>query len=289
MKFIQVIRVISFLALSQLPVEASSQVRVVGQRVNLRAKPELSAEVTGQVNRGDRLTVKSMTPEWVEVVPPESVKFWVHRDFIEENLIVPPRLNVRAGPGVNYSVVAVLERDTRVKAISDFGEWVSIAPPDSASLWVSRELVEVIQPERPRPTPAPAPPIAPPMQVVKPPPPPPPPPPRPAPPVPVPPPPPPAEPPKDLDLIPLAGQGAQVERTGSLRLAGFVIGRPSRYRLTRQQGHTLETICYVRGNESQLQTLLGRELSIKGHEYWVQGVRHPVLVPQQIMLLPQAQ
>jgi hypothetical protein len=63
-----------------------------------------------------------------------------------------------------------------------------------------------------------------------------------------------------------------------------VIGRPSRYRLTRSQGHTHETVCYVKGNEAQLQSLLGKSLMIKGREYWVQGVRHPVLVPEQIIL-----
>ena len=260
-------------------VEAADEARVIGNRVNLRARPDLQAEVVGQVNRGDRLTVKSMTEEWVEIAPPSAIEFWVHRDFIDENEVASPRLNVRAGPGINYSVVTTLERGDRVTPTGEFTEWLSIEPPPSASIWITRDLVEPIIPEPPpRPAPAPRPTPEPKPE-------PPPPEPKPAPPPPVVHRPPPA-PPRDLDLIPLEGQGEHVERTGTLRPAGFVFGRPSRYRLTRSRGHRIETICYVKGNEAQLQSLLGHQLVIHGYEYWVQGARYPVLVPDQIVLQP---
>lgn len=279
--------ILTVLMLALPAVEAANEVRVIGNRVNLRAKPDLQTEVVGQVNRGDRLTVKSMTDEWVEVAPPSSIQFWVHSDFIDGDEVAPPRLNVRAGPGINYSVVAVIERGQRVRPTGEFAEWLSIEPPSAASIWITRELVEEIRPPpvrpvipprpRPEPTPMPPPRETPPRE----------PPPRaePAPPVvhrPAP------EPPRDLDLIPLEGQGEQVERAGTLRPAGFVFGRPSRYRLTRQRGHSVETLCYVKGNEAQLQSLLGHDLVITGHEYWVQGARYPVLVPEQIVLKPPA-
>lgn len=261
-----------------LVAEAANEVRVVGNRVNLRAKPDLQTEVVGQANRGDLLTVKSMTEEWVEVVPPQSIEFWVHRDFVEAGEVASPRLNVRAGPGINYSVVATLERGTRVHQRGEFVEWLSIEPPSSASIWITRELVEAVQPA---PAPRPAPPARPePARKPEPPP-------R-EPVAPVVYHPPPSPPPSDLDLIPLEGQGERVERTGTLRPAGFVFGRPSRYRLTRQRGHSIETICYVKGNEAQLQSLLGHQLEISGQEYWVQGARYPVLLPEQIVLKPPA-
>lgn len=267
---------LTVLMLALPAVEAADEVRVLGNRVNLRAKPDLQTEVVGQVNRGDRLKVKSITEEWVEVAPPPSIQFWVHRDFVDGNEVAPPRLNVRAGPGINYSVVAVIERGDRVQPTGEFAEWISIEPPPSASIWITRELVEEIRPPpvrpvmtpRPRPEPRPAPPprVEPPVTpVVH----------RPAP-----------VPPRDLDLIPLEGQGEPVERAGTLRPAGFVFGRPSRYRLTQRRGHSIDTLCYVKGNNAQLQSLLGHELVITGYEYWVQGARYPVLVPDQIVLKP---
>ena len=253
--------------------------RVVGNRVNLRAEPELRSEVVGQVMRNDRLQVVSVTDEWVEVRPPDEVKFWVHSDFVDGDEVSAPRLNVRAGPGINHAVMARLERGDRIVRRETFAEWLAIAPPDHASVWIASEFVErevpapkeAARPEdalpSPPPTPTPPPeapaPAAPPPPTVA----------RPAPP-----------PPPDLDLIPLEGQGEWIELEGTLRPAGLVRGRPSRYRLTRTRGPMIETMCYVKGDETQLQALLGRSLRIRGRQYWVQGARYPVLVADAMVL-----
>ncbi len=270
----------------------ADQVRVAGTRVNLRAQAGLDAEVVGQVERGELLTSVSSHDEWVEVLPPPHVVFWVHGDFIEDGLVIGSRLNVRSGPGVNYAILATLERGDSITARDTFAEWVSIAPPSDATLWIASDLVLPVRPEPPpepvveeaprrqevvrtptpverpdrdlRPVePAPRPAVLPPVVERTPPP-----------------------PPEDLQLIPLDGQGERVEREGVLRPAGFVFGRPSRYRLTRSRGHLIETTAYVRGNEAQLQSLLGHDVRIEGVEYWVQGARYPVLVPEQIILIP---
>jgi SH3-like domain-containing protein len=262
---------------------AAETARVIGNRVNLRARPDLRAEVLGQAERNDVFTVKSIGPEWVEIEPPDAVEAWVHGEFVEAGEVIAPQLNVRSGPGINHTVINQLERGDRVTTRDSFAEWISIAPPDGSSVWIARDFVEILRPDPPPPPPPPPP-------VIEPPPPPPPPPPvpepeplRPVPPAPV------VErpvppPPVDLKLIPLEGQGALVERAGVLRPAGFFFGRPSRYRLTRERGHTIETICYVKGNEPQLQSLLGQHLVVTGREYWVQGARHSVLLPDQIIL-----
>lgn len=270
---------------------AAEEVRVIGSRVNLRARPDTHAEVIGQVERGDRLFAKSTTDQWVEVTPPVETEFWVHGDFVEGNVVVGSRLNVRAGPSVNFAVVALLERGDEIESIGEFNDWLSIRPPPGASVWISRDYVEAVAPEptekdmsadisaapseewgeptivadpaevadpdpvEPQPVPSP---------VIE----------RPAP-----------EPPSDLALIPLEGQGEAIQVEGVLRPAGFVFGRPSRYRLTHQRGNTIETIAYIRGNQTQLQSLLGHELRIDGHRYWVQGARHPVIVPERMILV----
>lgn len=275
----------------------TTPVRVTGQRVNLRAKADLQSEVVGQVGDGDVLSVKSFQDEWVEVVPPESVDLWVYREFVQDNKVAGTKLYVRAGPGINYTVVGMLGRDEKISPRGEFGEWIRIAPPASCSLWVSRAYLEGGAPEKARPPPTPpeavsplapsaAKPAEPPVVTVAP---------RPVAPVvrapaeapatvaapprkvsgPV--------PPADLQLIPLEGQGHSVQREGVLRLAGFVIGRPSRFRLVQYIGSRIETICYVRGNNAQLTELLGQRLLVRGNEYWVRGVRHPVVIPEQIV------
>jgi uncharacterized protein YgiM (DUF1202 family) len=282
--------------------EQATPVKVSGERVNLRARPDPNAEVVGQVSRNQILTAKSFQDEWVEVAAPDSVDVWVHKEFVANNRVSADRLYVRGGPGINWQSVGQMVRDEPIVVRGEFGEWFKIAPPPNCSLWVSRKYIEVMQPEKK----APSPPAEEPLSArattkptpeqtasaAKP---------SPAPRVPreeqvvvvasptvapsvepvagatAPPPPP------DLTLIPLDGQGRAVQREGTLRLAGFVIGRPSRYRLVQQDGNRIQTLCYVRGNNSQLASLLGRRVLIRGREYWVRGVKDSVLIPEEIV------
>ena len=88
--------------------------KIIAEHVNLRAKPESTAEVVGQAASGDVLSVKSVATDWIEVSPPDSVELWVHKDFIADGKSSVAKLNVRAGPGVNYNIVGNLDKGEAV-------------------------------------------------------------------------------------------------------------------------------------------------------------------------------
>ena len=273
--------------------------RVLKDDVNLRARPIMTAEVVGQVATGDLLVVRVVEPEWVEVVPPTNVDVWVHSELVKDGAITSDRTKVRSGPGINYNSVGQLSKQDRVEVRGVKGEWVRIAPPPSSSLWVSRTLVEVKEPKQPEPAqpvevaavteapmampppqaplqaapdlaaavpeavaqpPSPAPEPAKPVEKIPP-------------------------PPADLNLIPVQGQGQVREFAGTLRLTAYLIRSPSDYRLVGydEDGRS-HTICYVRGNGAQLRDLLGREMKVTGHTYWVTGKEHPVVKIDRIIL-----
>jgi len=272
---------------------------IAGDRVNLRARPTLQAEVVGQVNDGDRIVVRSFSNEWVEVAPPAGIEFCVHRDFVKDGRVQVSKLQVRAGPGINYSKVGMMVKGDAVKVIGEFGEWLKIAPPPGCSLWVTRSMVKLPEPKpvvaaKPAvvaaatsavvvaagPKPVAVPPSVPPAVPA---------PVRPAVPAPVAPPPAVASvapaaavayTPDDLRLAPVDNQGAVVMREGRVRTTVLVLGRPSRYHLVDEAGG--ETVCYLRGNDAQLRTFVDRRLRIRGRQFWVQGNRHPVVVVDQI-------
>jgi len=85
-----------------------------------------------------------------------------------------------------------------------------------------------------------------------------------------------------LKLVPLEGQGRLAQYQGELKPAPFMFGRPSKFRITRRQGNQIHTMCYVRGNTRQLESLLNEHLIVRGREYWVQGVKVPVVVLDRI-------
>lgn len=274
------------------------QARVKSDRVNMRAKPDGAGEVVAQATLDERLRVRAVEPEWVQVSPPDRVDLWVHKDFVKDGLSVGEKVNVRAGAGINFSVVGQYTRGERVEVRGQFGEWLKVAPSNSA-LWVSRDLVDLLYPARMI-EPAPAPLVDAPLPAQ----------PLPAGPlnqaggetdlgpvsqsptmvqplespsaVPSSPDNRAAEPPRDLNLVPLEGQGRLVQYEGELKPSPFMFGRPSKFRITRRSANQIHTLCFVRGNTRQLESLLNQRLVVRGREYWVQGVRQPVLVLERI-------
>jgi uncharacterized protein YgiM (DUF1202 family) len=294
------------------PAAAATRARVSADNVNLRADQSLKSEVVGQVNEGDELPVVAISGKWVEIKPPEQISFWVHRDFVSGGEVKARNLRVRAGPGINYTIVGSLKRGDKVQPRGEFGDWLKIVPPSGTTLWVSRKLVEIVRPSQPQPhrvrrtvrlpvssvrqaqiasatqqtvhatTGRIPPPRAtarsaekttpettsqpPPRRIA---------------------------PPRASDLkpewklIPLEGQGKSVEREGILRKFGFLSSRPTRFRLISTEGTHVETLCYIRGNEAQLQEYTDQPLRIKGREYWIRGCDYAILVVDQVVPLLQ--
>lgn len=142
---------------------------ITRDRVNVRGKPSVFSEVLTQFNKGDKVkivdTVKIEKPkegdlsDWVKIQLPSNVPVYVHSAYINTNLmtVIPNRLNLRAGPGEEYSVLGVLEKGTLVKIIDTKGAWYQIETPTNACGYVAAEFVEkqaaiVKQPEAAEPT-----------------------------------------------------------------------------------------------------------------------------------------
>jgi hypothetical protein len=77
--------------------------------------------------------------QWAKIALPASTHVWVHTSFIDTatKTVVPKRLNLRAGPGENFSVLGVIEHGTAVKEITTKGAWTQIEPPETACGFVA--------------------------------------------------------------------------------------------------------------------------------------------------------
>ena len=284
------------------------KIKVLKNNVNLRAKPVATSEVVGQLTEGTILSARTLDKDWVELVPPLQVDGWVLTEYVKEGAIQSKqKVNVRSGPGINYSIMGQLNQGDTVEQRGAHQEWAKIAPPNSCSVWVSRSMVLVLsdKPEAPvkaethepaavaavRPTPGkpamdpaakapiPEPTVA--LQPTLPP---------------LPPAsaptlavdvltPPHPEPPVDLDLVPTPGQGQAKEFTGVLRPKEFLFRSPSPFRLVvYDSDQRPTTLCFIKGNSAQLNGLMNRTMTIIGREYWVKAQKFPVLVPERIVL-----
>jgi SH3-like domain-containing protein len=124
---------------------AAERMRVTGNRVNLRSLPGFeNSEVVGQADYGEMVNAVEKGDEWVGVEPPARVSYWVNKLYVVQpgNVVGANRLNVRAGPSLNYNVVATLERGTPVKVKEEMGDWLRIGAPAGTLVWIYRDFVE---------------------------------------------------------------------------------------------------------------------------------------------------
>jgi SH3-like domain-containing protein len=251
---------------------AARKVRVTGDRVSLRAAPDLDGYVLDRAMRGDELVYLAETNGWTAVVPPETLDFWVAAEYVQDGVVQPELLNVRSGPSLNYAKVGELAGGDKVALRGEFNSWLKIAPPAGSRVWISGDYVEYIAP--PEPVKEPDPPLAanpesgtPPdtapvndQEIV----------------------------PKQEELPPLMlvldktrQQGVEVEIPGVLRRAN-----PGLYQLVLVADGYEEPICLVRGQEAQMERYLNRTMLIKGKRYWAKDVDLPVVQPELIHLDP---
>ncbi|MDH3345947.1 MAG: SH3 domain-containing protein [Kiritimatiellaceae bacterium] len=247
-------------------------VKVTGNRVNLREAPQLNALLLGQAMSGDLLTlVDSSHKEWFGVVPPETVPLWVSGEYIQNNNVIPELLNVRSGPSFKHGVVGILHRDDRVIIRGKKDGWLQIAPTARTTVWVSRKYSEIIGAVG-EPTPvihikaAPEPKAA----IVQ------------------------STPKKNavtefakketdlscsLTLNPNKPQGEKKHLTGILKKSGEKL-----FKLVDINANN-HTLCYVRGNLKQMNSMKGKPVAITGESFWVASMNVPIVKPVKIQLL----
>jgi len=90
---------------------------------------------------------------------------------------------------------------------------------------------------------------------------------------------------EDLDLANFPHQGKSVQVEGEVRNAPFLSASPSRYRLLDYDDRVLEMVCHLHGDSSVLRQFVGKGVSIRGREYWVENSDMPVVVVGEIIPL----
>ena len=261
------------------------------QKVNVRAGAGINFNIVGQLSQGEKVEVRGTHAEWIKIAPLPACSLWISRSLVSE---VP----------LTYVEPAKLEQ-AKTEPVKP---WSPMAPPASA------EALRAGRPEAGKPMPASAVAIVPPSKPE----------PEVKPPIPSPEParnathPPtsldevlragsvaggPVEPvapvlapapaqtgvfstPPGLDLVSTTGQGRWCEVEGLLRPKDFFFRAPSDFRLVTGEGgdRNSVTICFVKGNQAQLEALMYRHLVVSGREYWVKRQKYPVLVPERIVV-----
>ncbi|MEO5803745.1 MAG: SH3 domain-containing protein [Verrucomicrobiota bacterium] len=135
---------------------------------NVRGKPAFIGEVITKLKKGESVTLleeitlaktkKDEPARWFKIAMPTNTPVWVNASFVDPTAktVAPKKLQVRAGPGENFSVVGTLKKGDVVKEIRTVNDWIEIETPADTYAFVAADLIERTSPTAPV-TPDPAP------------------------------------------------------------------------------------------------------------------------------------
>jgi uncharacterized protein YgiM (DUF1202 family) len=114
--------------------------------VNVRAGYDTNFEILTQMDKGDKVIVNGESGGWYSIKPPLNTSCYVSADLVQikdgEGLIRGSNVNVRAGSGLQFTVLGQLNKDDSVTIRSVEKNWVRIGAPVNCKVWVKSEFVD---------------------------------------------------------------------------------------------------------------------------------------------------
>lgn len=126
--------------------------------INVRGQASFKGEIITHLAKGETVTVldqinlrkhKAGEPaQWAKIAFPTNAYAWVNTKYIDavNKTVLPKKLNLRAGPGENFSVVGLIERGTPVTEVSNKGNWIQIEAPANAYAFVAATYLKQAAP-----------------------------------------------------------------------------------------------------------------------------------------------
>ena len=121
--------------------------------VNVRGQAIINSEIVAHLQKNQAITIleaitlkkpKQDEPaNWYRILLPTNSAVWVNSLFIDaaSATVKGTRLNLRAGPGEEYSILGRLEKGAAIKQLEAKGDWLKIEPPTNAFGFVAAHLV----------------------------------------------------------------------------------------------------------------------------------------------------
>ena len=127
---------------------------VAANHVNVRGQAKLKSEIITRMTNGEAVTVieevalKRSGPDepsvWAKIVLPEKARAWVNASYLDSatKTVTAKKLNLRGGPGENYSILGTLQKGDVVKEVETRDKWVAIEPPPGAYAFIAAQYLK---------------------------------------------------------------------------------------------------------------------------------------------------
>ena len=119
---------------------------VTGANVNVRAGQSRNFEKLSRLKKGDKVVVIDKSYSWYKIQLPLTANSFVSDKYIllegrYAGMITADRVNIRAGSGINYSIIGQLSQGAKVKVLETTDGWVKIEPVPESYGWIKEDFL----------------------------------------------------------------------------------------------------------------------------------------------------
>jgi len=127
-----------------------------GEGVNIRSGQSVNYEALGELHNGQTVVVVDKKYSWYKIRLPEQARSYVAKEYLEQlggdvGMVTGTRLNIRARPSVQSSVIGQLDKGTLVRIAGTSGDWIQIVPTGDLFGWVAEDFIAFHAPDVPPP------------------------------------------------------------------------------------------------------------------------------------------
>lgn len=118
---------------------------VTKDNINVRAGANINFEPLCKLVANEKVTVVGKTYNWYKIILPKDAICFVSERYLKVEdsigLITANRVNMRARPAENSSIIGQVNKDERVKILKKNGQWYGVEPIDKCFGWVHENFI----------------------------------------------------------------------------------------------------------------------------------------------------
>ncbi len=120
---------------------------ITADAVNVRGGPGLNFEVICKLEKNDVVMVEGGQMDWLKIALPRHGSAYIFASYITpQNPLVgtvnTDTINIRAGKGLEFSVLGQLQKNDSVELLAREGDWYQIYTPQNCFAWVHKDFVK---------------------------------------------------------------------------------------------------------------------------------------------------
>jgi len=123
--------------------------KITEKSVHIRAGQSKNFESLGRVNLDEQVVVTDKSYSWYKIHLPKQALSFISQEFVklvnnEVGEITSNRVNIRAGAGINFTVLGQLNKGDRVVILDQPEGWYKIQPIKDSYGWISEDFITFV-------------------------------------------------------------------------------------------------------------------------------------------------